>query len=1076
MATWNVRTLLDDSSGGTGPRRRTALLAKELARYAVDFAALSETRLSGEGSIIEGDTSDGYTIFWRGYAPGEPRQHGVGLAIRNAHMKNIDEQPCYLSPRLMTLRVPLVKGDYMTIICVYAPTMVAQEESIEEFYDDLDNAIRRTDKRDKILLLGDFNARVGGRSDLWEGVIGPHGVGNMNQNGLRLLSLCSEHDLIITNTLFKLKGIHKTSWMHPRSKQWHLLDYIITRKSQANETLITRAMRGAECWTDHRLILAKMRLKIRPGTRRARPLKKIDCSALRDVRKRDSLERKISYITQDMTAVSSANMSEKWDTFASRLMAAAQETLGTISKKNRDWFTESSHEVASLLQEKNRAHQAHLNNPSSEFLKKRFAELRANAQTQLRGLEDRWWRDLAVEIQGYADTNDMQRFYESTKRIYGPQMRQTAPVRSADGQTLHRNKTDIIARWAEHFDALLNVETPTDHSCLDDLPTLPCLTELDNPPTFEEVNLAIEGLKPRKSPGPDGVPSELLRGGGAGIRTFIHSVIGEIWSGADIPNSWRDALLITIYKNKGDRALCSNSRGIALLGTAGKVLARILLKRLVASVSESLMPETQCGFRSGRSTVDMIFAARQLMEKTREQHRNLYIAFVDLSKAFDSVDRELLWSVLRRCGCPPRFIQIIRGLHDGMRLRVRYGGDVSEPFEVSRGVKQGCVLAPVLFNIYVQCITRLLSAVLDRGNLISLNYRTDRSLFDLQKLKAKTKISQTNLLELQYADDCALVADSAENLQRILDEVSALYTRLGLKINVQKTDYMHYISEAQITSPNLTIDGSTLKKVECFRYLGSNISSNCRVDDEINYRICQATGAYGRLVNRVFKNHNLKLETKIAVYHAVVISALLYGSETWTLYRSQIRSLERFHMSSLRKILGITWKDKVPHTVVLDRTGCVSLESMLNRNLLRWLGHVVRMDDSRLPKQLLYGELTEGRRTTGGQLKRYKDKAKRTLKACHMEPKLLETQAVDRQEWRALSKAGLALFDEDRIKWLNERREKRHRVAQPTGPNFPCPECGRLCQSRIGLSSHVRAHRRRREAEQAVIVGRDGPP
>ena len=342
-------------------------------------------------------------------------------------------------------------------------------------------------------------------------------------------------------------------------------------------------------------------------------------------------------------------------------------------------------------------------------------------------------------------------------------------------------------------------------------------------------------------------------------------MIGEIWVGADIPSSWRDALLVTIYKNKGDRAVCSNSRGIALLGTAGKALARILLRRLVASVSESLMPETQCGFRSGRSTVDMIFAARQLMEKIREQHRDVYIAFVDLSKAFDSVDRELLWSILERCGCPPRFIQIIRGLHDGMRLRVRYGGDVSEPFVVSRGVKQGCVLAPVLFNIYVQCITRLLSTVLDRGSLISLNYRTDRSLFDLQKLKAKTKVSQTNLPELLYTDDFALVADSAENLQHVLDEMSALYTRLGLKINVQKTDYMLYSSVAQDTSPVLTIDGSTLKKVECFRYLGSNISSNCRLDDEISYRICQAAGAFGRLVPRVFKNHNLKLHTNSSI-------------------------------------------------------------------------------------------------------------------------------------------------------------------------------------------------------------------
>ena len=150
--------------------------------------------------------------------------------------------------------------------------------------------------------------------------------------------------------------------------------------------------------------------------------------------------------------------------------------------------------------------------------------------------------------------------------------------------------------------------------------------DLDNPSTSEEINKAIDGLKPRKAPGPDGIPSELLKNGGQEMRSFICRIIGQIWATNDVPNSWKDAVLITIYKNKGDRATCSNSHGIALLGTAGKVLARVLLRRLIASISESLMPETQCGFRTGRSTVDMIFSARQLMEKSRDHLSVLYSA------------------------------------------------------------------------------------------------------------------------------------------------------------------------------------------------------------------------------------------------------------------------------------------------------------------------------------------------------------------------------------------------------------------------------------------------------------------
>ena len=217
------------------------------------------------------------------------------------------------------------------------------------------------------------------------------------------------------------------------------------------------------------------------------------------------------------------------------------------------------------------------------------------------------------------------------------------------------------------------------------------------------------------------------------------------------------------------------------------------------------------------------------------------------------------------------------------------------------------------------------------------------------------------------------------------------------------------------------------------------------------------------------------------VYHAVVVSSLLYGSETWTMYQRQLKILEKFHMKSLRKILGVTWRDRVSNVDVLRRTNCVSLENILHRNKLRWVGHVIRMDEDRLPKQLLYGELSTGARSSGGQLKRYKDSTKKILKACNIPPENLEELAKDRDDWRTLSRQGLVSFEDERNRCLLEARESRHQAAistndPSTSTELACPECGRVCGSRIGLASHVRAHQRARAAGQTVIVGHDGLP
>ncbi len=133
---------------------------------------------------------------------------------------------------------------------------------------------------------------------------------------------------------------------------------------------------------------------------------------------------------------------------------------------------------------------------------------------------------------------------------------------------------------------------------------------------------------------------------------YAHRYITQAWTDENIPQQWRDANIAVIYKNKGDKAICSNSRGISLLAVGGKVLAKVKPQRLINNITESKLPKSQCGFRKNRSTIDMIFTARQLQEKCREQHQDMFMAFVDLSKAFDTVQRELLWDVLLRFGCP----------------------------------------------------------------------------------------------------------------------------------------------------------------------------------------------------------------------------------------------------------------------------------------------------------------------------------------------------------------------------------------------------------------------------------------
>ena len=200
-----------------------------------------------------------------------------------------------------------------------------------------------------------------------------------------------------------------------------------------------------------------------------------------------------------------------------------------------------------------------------------------------------------------------------------------------------------------------------------------------------------------------------------------------------------------------------------------------------------------------------------------------------------------------------------------------------------------------------------------------------------------------------------------------------------------------------------------------FTYLGSTLSRAVHIDDEVTARTAKASVAFGRLLTNVWERNRIRLDTKLKVYKAVVLPILLYQCGTWTVYQLHAKKLYHFHLNCLREILKIGRQDKIQNIEVLKKAKMQSVHTLLKLAQLRWTGHVTRMPNERLPKKVLNGELQEGKRSQGGQKKRYKDTLKASLKEFNIPTESWEQAAQDRRKWRFLIIKGASQFEAKRI-------------------------------------------------------------
>ena len=270
------------------------------------------------------------------------------------------------------------------------------------------------------------------------------------------------------------------------------------------------------------------------------------------------------------------------------------------------------------------------------------------------------------------------------------------------------------------------------------------------------------------------------------------------------------------------------------------------------------LPDVQAGFRKGRGTRDHIANIRWIMEKAREFQKNIYFCFTDYAKAFDCVEHKKLWKILKEMGIPEHLAYLLRNLYAGQEATVRTARGTTDRFQIGKGVHQGCILSPCLYNFYAEYIMR------NAG---------------LEEAQAAIKNAGRNISNLRYADDTTLMAES-EELKSLLMKVKEESEKVGLNLNVQKTKI---VASGPISS--WQIDGETVETVADFILGGSKITADGDCSHEIKRRLLLGRKVMTNL-DSIFKSRDITSPAKVHLV-SFVFPVVMYGCESWTIKKAE---------------------------------------------------------------------------------------------------------------------------------------------------------------------------------------------
>ena len=749
---WNVRTMYTVG--------KAAQVAREMERYRLDLMGLSEITWTGAGRI---KMRNGYTMIYAGEK--SEHQRGVAIMMSQDTQKSLIEWTA-VSSRIITARF-YSRFKNTTVIQAYAPTNESTDDEKDDFYEQLQATFDTCNRHDIVIVMGDLNAKVGHDNKDMEGIMGKHGLGNINDNGERLCDFCSMNGLVITGTCFPHRTTHKATWVSPDGRTQNQIDHMMIRKEWRRSVEDTRVYRGADAASDHYLLVMKIKLKLHRNPDRARTNARFDTQKLEN----EMFKSKFSVELSNRFAVLEVeeNINEDCIQMEKVYIETAERVLGRVKK----WLREETWEA---IDQRQMIH----NEIQSTKSERRKSKLRLeykmkDREVKHRAREDKrvWLEQTGHEAEKYAENGRTRELYQTAKKITNKRRCQVATVKNKRGEII-KDKNARLERWAEHFEEVLVREAPANPIEENEVETDE-ISEMDTTEIKEaEVKQALRKTKSGRTPGTDGIPAELYKADSDVAVKELTRLFNRIWHEEKVPDQWKKGLIVKIPK-RGDLKECKNWRGVTLLPVASKVMGRVIIERIQNGVDHVLRKE-QAGFRKNKSTVDQIFILRNIIEQVNEWQATFYAHFVDFEKAFDSVHREGLWRIMKAYGIPDKLITMVKIMYDDFECSVLDEGEQTRWFKITTGVKQGCVMSGVLFLLTVDWTMRRTTE--NHRNGIRWNFTS-------------------TLEDLDFADDIVLISSKYEHVQSKTNRLVDNAGRVGLKLNAQKCKVMRMNSRRE---------------------------------------------------------------------------------------------------------------------------------------------------------------------------------------------------------------------------------------------------------------------------------------